>query len=235
MARFGQKDYSDNHDTKEVWLQNIGWQAAKYGHELQVGDFMVYNGGSASEIVKIAPSATGKTFTITTMSSGKEWTRRVNASALYAAQSRATTDDTFADTDDELWAAGGSPFISAQDDDTSTMRADFVREQYARADAEDMAENNPSPDATIPLEAPLTAQGASQDSTQLSSTMKATSAPVITKKQRRKDKQAAIRQQYAIAQEQKRIYRERGMAAVFEFARRMTTINSQMAVLDKVA
>jgi hypothetical protein len=59
----------------------------------------------------------------------------------------------------------------------------------------DDSDNDSMP--SIPAYTPVSAFS---DATQLSSTVKAVKTPVITKKERRKQKQVAIRQQYAIAQ-----------------------------------
>ncbi len=83
----------------------------------------------------------------------------------------------FADTDDELWAAGGSPFTPAIDDDSDSNDSDNMLSIPAY-----------TPDSVV------------SEAAQVSSSVKAKNAPTVTKKERRKQKQNAIRQQYQVAQ-----------------------------------
>lgn len=270
MTRFGTKDYSDNHETKEVWLQYIGWHDAKYGDELQVGDFMVYNGGDTSEIVKIEASASGKTFTITTVSSGKEWTRRVSAKSLYAAKSpknstpeniaseaaQADSPEAVADSEmvardnlltrvmENLAKTGNPDLMIALDamlntdvtpapvadtdipfasfDDSEPVTAldydllDEIREAgMADLEAEWAGDDDSSEPVNMSPIAPVDTFSSELAGVQLSSTVKAEKAaktPVISKKERRKQKQAAIRAKYAKRE------RKRPVAPVIQIA-----------------
>lgn len=67
-----------------IWLQNIGLFAAKPAGELQVGDRMVWNGGSYSTVLSIRQK--GKSVFVTEQTQdGKIWPeRRFAASRLVA-------------------------------------------------------------------------------------------------------------------------------------------------------
>lgn len=58
-----------------IWLQNVGLFAAKPAGELQVGDKMVWNGGSTSTVLTVRHK--GKSTFVTERSDdGREWPER---------------------------------------------------------------------------------------------------------------------------------------------------------------
>jgi hypothetical protein len=120
-----------------------------------------------------------------------EYEAPVADSDIPFAQGMDDSDDT--PFDDLIDAALSRGDYDAYD---ATVKAELIAE-WAVRDSEPIAD---SPDATMPTEPPITAQIQAQEGMQVLSSVnapKAAKTPVITKKQRRKERQAAIRQQYA--------------------------------------
>lgn len=57
-----------------VWLQYVGWVEGCQAIDAKPGMYMLYNGGSSAEIIKVEPRGK-KSVIITTREDGKEYTR----------------------------------------------------------------------------------------------------------------------------------------------------------------
>ena len=73
---------------RKVWLQGVGFHAAKQAHEIQVGDRIVYNGGSSLPVISV--ERVSPKFVAIAVSSermpGGIWTRRVKCDAMVPAR-----------------------------------------------------------------------------------------------------------------------------------------------------
>ena len=68
-----------------VWLQGIGWHKAKPLGDIVIGDSVVYNYGSRSEVVDVEKSKSGTSVILTVESKGARYTGRSRrASTLVA-------------------------------------------------------------------------------------------------------------------------------------------------------
>lgn len=71
---------------KYIQLQGIGKRAATEAKNIKVGDTLIWNFGSTSQVIGVEFSKTGKTLTITTIAGGKQYERRLGAERLVAIQ-----------------------------------------------------------------------------------------------------------------------------------------------------
>ena len=68
----------------KIHLQSVGEVDARKVSNLKTGDILMWNFGHTSQVVKVEPSKTGKTFNVTTKSSesGETFERKMSANRL---------------------------------------------------------------------------------------------------------------------------------------------------------